>query len=274
MDFQNRSGPMLATQDCGRCLTAMPPLTPKSTTVQAHYDRVLAAIYSWTLGDFDTRVAGSVALLQSRLPALMSSGTPRRALDLGCGTGVQTLALLQLGYSVTGIDFSAEILKEYRMRTVGRDVTTIQGDISAFDAGDGYDVVVCFGDTVAHLQSWDAVRAMFTCVFASLRPNGTFFLASRDHSRVYVGDERFLLIQADATQSLTCFVEDAGAHIRITDIVHSRVDNATTLTAGSYTKLRVAPETLAAELEPRRALARSQALAAPARKHGAANGPT
>jgi SAM-dependent methyltransferase len=223
------------------------------SAVKSHYNGVLAAIYSWTLGDFDSRVAASAALLQSRLPApaTVAAGAPAhplRALDLGCGTGVQTLALAQLGFAVTGIDFSAEILKEYRTRTAAVGASSIEADINRFSAGEGYDVAVCFGDTVSHLQSWDSVRAMFERVYASLRPGGVFYLASRDHSRVYVGDARFLLIRADSTQSLTCFVEDAGAHIRVTDLVHQQVNGATQMTASSYLKLRVSPASLEAML--------------------------
>ena len=233
--------------------------------VRRHYEDLLAPIYSWTLGDFDARVEASRQLFSSLLGTValpvQSQTAPRRGLDLGCGTGVQTLALAGLGYAVTGVDFSPRILEEYARRTRAAGACAIESDISRFDAGTGYDVAVCLGDTVSHLQDWDAVRAMFRSVSAALGEGGAFILASRDHSKVYRGDDRFLLIRADANQSLTCFLEDEGEHVRVTDIVHHRMEESSSMTSrtgthssqrmtvGSYLKLRVSPRALAAELE-------------------------
>jgi SAM-dependent methyltransferase len=216
------------------------------TAVQRHYDQVLGRIYSWTLGDFDARVSASAQLLEPLCApsANANANGRRRAIDLGCGTGVQTLALVQLGFAVTGVDFSDEMLGEYRERTQGMEVNAVRSDIADFSAGQGFDVAVCFGDTVSHLQSWDAVASMFRCAFASLRAGGMFLLASRDHSRIYRGDERFLLIRADSAQSLTCFVEDLGTHVRVSDIVHRLGDADLPMTVSSYLKLRVSPPLL------------------------------
>ena len=219
-----------------------------SQAVREHYDTLLAPIYSWTLGDFDARVAASCELLQGLLRDSRAAQRPGRALDLGCGTGVQTLALARLGYRVTGVDFSAVMLEEYRARTRDLGVTAIEADLTRFDAGEGHGVAVCFGDTVSHLASWDDVRGFFANVHRSLEPLGHFFLASRDHSRVYRGDERFLLVRADATRTLTCVLEDEGEHVRVTDVVHARAAEGCSMSVSSYRKLRVCPATLRAAL--------------------------
>lgn len=223
-----------------------------SQAVREHYDTLLAPIYSWTLGDFDARVAASCELLQGLLRDSRDSGAPQRpgrALDLGCGTGVQTLALARLGYRVTGVDFSVVMLDEYRARTRGLEVTAIEADLTRFDAGEGHAVAVCFGDTVSHLASWDDVRGFFANVHRSLEPSGHFFVASRDHSRVYRGDERFLLVRADATTTLTCVLEDEGEHVRVTDVVHARAAEGCSMNVSSYRKLRVSPASLRVALQ-------------------------
>ena len=215
--------------------------------VMRHYDEVLGSVYSWTLGSLAARVSASEALF-GRLLGLAGGGgehsSQERALDLGCGTGVQTMALARLGYVVTGIDFSDTMLREYRARTASLRATSHKSDISHFDVGRGFDAAVCLGDTVSHLQSWDAVDGMFDSLSSALAPGAGFVLATRDHSRVYHGDERFLLIRADEQRSLTCFIEDAGEHIRITDLLHTREDGKTTMVANSYLKLRVSPKRL------------------------------
>ncbi len=218
--------------------------------VLKHYDEVLGSVYSWTLGSHQARVDASEVLFASLLGRFdeAASGAPagpaKRALDLGCGTGVQTLALARLGLAVSGIDFSDTMLAEYRERTAEVGAQAHQLDIAHFDIGGGFDAAVCLGDTVSHLQSWEAVDGMFKSVAAALNPGAGFILATRDHSRVYRGDERFILVRADEQRSLTCFVEDAGPHIRVTDLLHSRVDGEPKLVANSYLKLRVCPDQL------------------------------
>ena len=213
------------------------------SAVRRHYDELLAPVYSWTLGDLQERVDVSELLFR----ALRLGRFTGRALDVGCGTGVQTLALARLGFAVTGIDFSPVILREYRTRTAGVGAVAIEADISSFTVAPDFDVAVCLGDTVAHLPTWDAVRSMLRAVQAALRPSGAFVIATRDHSVVLEGDARFLLVRSDACQSLTCFLEDAGAHVRVTDILVRRDEPA--LRASSYLKLRISPKTLSVELE-------------------------
>src|SRR5690242_4693523 len=114
------------------------------SAVRRHYDELLARVYSWTLGDFDARVDQSEALFRS----LRLGRWEGRALDVGCGTGVQTLALSRLGFSVTGVDFSSVMLREYRERTGAVGAVALEADISNFAAEPEFDVAVCLGDTV------------------------------------------------------------------------------------------------------------------------------
>jgi SAM-dependent methyltransferase len=223
-------------------LNKEPEMTTE-TSVQQHYDNLLGAIYSWTLGDFDARVAASELLFRK----VLHPQAGKLALDLGCGTGVQSLALARLGYGVLGMDFSETILQEYRLRTAGVQAKAVFSDISAFKLEHPVDVALCFGDTISHLPSWAALRSMLACVSASLAPGGEVLFATRDHTRVYEGDDRFLLIRADANQSMTCFVEDAGDRVRVTDIVHRLDEKPPTMVASSYYKLRVSPENLKKE---------------------------
>ncbi len=212
--------------------------------VLRHYDEVLGAVYSWSVGSLEARVAASEALFRSMLGAGREGGRARRVLDLGCGTGIQSLALGRLGFMVTGIDFSETMLREYRERTAPFGTEVVCADLATFSVAGPFDAAVCLGDTVSHLPSWAAVDAMLRNVASSLAPGSGFVLATRDHTRVYEGDARFLLVRADAERSLTCFLEDAGEHVRVTDLLHERGETGTRMTAHSYLKLRVSPDRL------------------------------
>ncbi|MCJ7511394.1 MAG: methyltransferase domain-containing protein, partial [Anaerolineales bacterium] len=50
------------------------------------------------------------------LLAYLHRHPPGRALDLGCGTGTNTLALAERGWEVTAIDFSSGALRVARRR--------------------------------------------------------------------------------------------------------------------------------------------------------------
>lgn len=58
--------------------------------------------------------------------------TGRRALDVGCGSGDDSLLLADHGFDVTGVDFSAVALARARQRAGGRaDVRFVEADLFA-----------------------------------------------------------------------------------------------------------------------------------------------
>src|ERR1700737_4097994 len=53
---------------------------------------------------------------------------PRRALDIGCGTGTNVRYLIQHGWEVTGVDFIARPINEARRKAPG--ATLMVGDVT------------------------------------------------------------------------------------------------------------------------------------------------
>src|SRR5262249_25621880 len=68
-----------------------------TSSVHEHYEHLLADYYTRMFGDFDSKVAEQQALLEQLGIGRRRGG---RAVDLGCGSGFQSLALARLGYRV------------------------------------------------------------------------------------------------------------------------------------------------------------------------------
>ena len=75
---------------------------------------------------------------------------PRRALDLGCGSGIWAVELASRGWDVTGVDFVPKALQRARKRAsrAGVDLRLVRGDVTDLGSagvGSGYDLLVDFG---------------------------------------------------------------------------------------------------------------------------------
>jgi trans-aconitate 2-methyltransferase len=103
--------------------------------------------------------------LLQRIPAEL---TPRRAIDLGCGTGEITLALKARwpDAEVLGLDSSAAMLD--KARALGGAVDWVQADIADWSPAQAFDLIF----SNAALQWLDGHEALFPRLLAALAPGG------------------------------------------------------------------------------------------------------
>lgn len=97
------------------------------STVREHYEEVLSPYYSRMFGEFEAKVAEQQAVLERLGGRARHPG--ELAVDLGCGSEFQSVALARLGFQVLSIDFSPRLLAELNDRSSGLPITTIPGDI-------------------------------------------------------------------------------------------------------------------------------------------------
>ena len=124
---------------------------------------------------------------REELVELVTAGTltpealaPGRAIDLGCGSGANTIFLAEHGFEVTGVDFSSVALTKARRVAQARDVASVrfvESDLTApLMAGvDGpFDLLVDYGT----LDDLPRARrpAMAATVSRLSRPGSVFLL--------------------------------------------------------------------------------------------------
>jgi 2-polyprenyl-3-methyl-5-hydroxy-6-metoxy-1,4-benzoquinol methylase len=213
-----------------------------------HYDRLLAPLYSWMIGDLAAARAAAAREL-AQLGVAPALGEPLRALDLGAGPGVHAVPLAELGYAVTAIDSSSELLAQ--LKQARSDVTTLVGDLTSAPAlaRGRFDVILCLGDTLCHLASRAAVQAALRGARELLAPGGLLLLSWRDYTQARSGAERVFLVRGDAERILTCCLQYQAERVEVTDVVHELQGGAWRMRASAYHKLRLSPAELSAELE-------------------------
>lgn len=103
---------------------------------------------------------------------------PLTVLDLGCGTGRHDVVLAEMGYEVTGVDRSAEMLDV--ARTAARNGATPaslrfeQGDVRTVRLGKTFDVVISLFHVMSYMTTNQDLLDALTTVRDHLKPGGLF----------------------------------------------------------------------------------------------------
>jgi SAM-dependent methyltransferase len=217
--------------------------------VAEHYENLLAEHYTWMFGTGALEKAAEQRQLLERL----GIGGGALAVDLGAGSGFQSIALADMGFKrVVAIDTSAKLLAELRSNRGARPVDVIQCDmmrLSEHIASASADVIVCMGDTLPHLPARDLIPSLFASIHRALRSDGAIVLTFRDLSAELRGTDRFIPVRSTADKIMTCFLEYGPEVVMVHDLVHIRAGDTWVLTKSSYPKLRLSVSTIQRELE-------------------------
>jgi len=215
--------------------------------VEQHYDQVLADVYSWMYGGFDSALARYTEFFASRGVVPSRSG---RAVDLGAGCGFQTIPLARLGFAVTAIDLDRKLLEELRQHADDAEIEIVRDDLLRFDrhVRAPLELAVCMVDTLVHLPSKAAVTELFAKVGDALEPGGRLVVTYRDLSREATELDRFIAVRADDTTVLTCFLEYEPETVKVHDLVYRKLGGQWSFHKSFYRKLRLAQGWVEAEL--------------------------
>ncbi len=221
-------------------------------SAQEHYENLLADHYEWMFGlPFEAKVAEQKTILDEFLGKDLAGGL---AVDLGCGSGFQSVALSERGYKVLAIDTSEKLLRHLSARVGSRNIVTKHADLRELDSlvsPASVEIAVCMGDTLTHLSSRSEVSNLFQSVARALKPGGRFVATYRDLASVeLLGLDRFIPVRSDDRRAMTCFLEyETVETVVVHDLINLRDDDGNwTLHKSSYKKLRLPVKWVIAEL--------------------------
>jgi SAM-dependent methyltransferase len=153
-----------------------------------HYDLIYA----------DKPYAGEARFVHDLL-----GGAPGRLLDVACGSGRHAREFAALGWQVTGVDYSPDLLE--RAREAGIDVH--EQDMRALEVpGAPFDAVTCLFDSIGYPQDNDGVVA----ALAGMRRHGGRVAVEFLHAPA-------LLTHADPVRVRRWELPDGGELLRVSE---------------------------------------------------------
>jgi glycine/sarcosine N-methyltransferase len=125
----------------------------------------------------------------------------KNILDIGCATGELSFQLAQKGARVTGIDLNEELIRQAQARKSMQNLKFRVGDMletSQYFPENHFDTTLCFGNTLVHLSSPEAILQMMKEVYKTLKSGGYLLLQIINYD--YILSEKILelpLIETD-----------------------------------------------------------------------------
>ena len=217
-------------------------------TVKEHYDTHLADFYSWMVGDFEMKQNEFRNFLKDN--AIIPSST-KKAIDLGAGHGLQSVPLAKLGFNVTAVDFSKQLLAELKNNARGLNIEILNDDIKKIKqyADKEVELIICCGDTLSHLDNKKEIENLLTDISTTLKAGSKTLLTFRDYSTELTGDNRFIPVKSDDTRILTCVLDYENEVVRVTDLLNEKTETGWKQKVSSYNKVRISTNEIVQILE-------------------------
>lgn len=102
--------------------------------------------------------------------------SPKKVIDLGCGTGEISLRLAKKGYAVTGVDLSQDMLTiaDQKAQERALEVNWIHQDLRTLEGTSGFDLAISYCDVINYIPGINDLEGTFENVYQSLQENGLF----------------------------------------------------------------------------------------------------
>ena len=155
----------------------------------------LAASYDRLTNDVDYE-----ATVEFYMQILEREGLkPRTVLDLACGTGSVTKILAEMGFSVTGVDMSEEMLTEAFMKVqdLPNPPRFICQKLQKLYVPRGVDLAVCALDSLDYITNPDDCAEAIRRTYKALNPGGIFIFDVNTPEKLRAMDDQIFLDEDD-----------------------------------------------------------------------------
>ena len=133
-----------------------------------------AEVYDEMMGDvkYDTWAAFYASLMEA-----FGIRRGSRVCECACGTGSLTIPLYKMGYKMTGVDLSQDMLwiASQKAREAGAMIPFVRQDMRSLHLHRAMDAVLATCDGVNYLIDDDALLDFFKSAYQTLRPGGGLF---------------------------------------------------------------------------------------------------
>lgn len=148
-----------------------------------YYDRMI---------DFDSALKNRKTLLSNFINSKMTS-----VADIGCGTGVDSISLSQLGLNVTAFDPSAEMINTARENSprLNSPITFYNLQASKIPGSfyNKFDFILSLGNTIANISP-SRLEKTFVKLFKMLKADGNILIQILNYEKILKNKERIVNI--------------------------------------------------------------------------------
>jgi hypothetical protein len=209
-------------------------------SVEEHYDNLLAPYYSWISGGSDLKIEENRKFFSDHGIRPVNSGV---AVDLGAGSGFQSIPLAESGFNVIALDTNRQLLTELKDKAKDLPIVTVRDNLLNFveHRPAEIEIIVCMGDTLTHLQSLEDVQQLLENTYPAFTQDGILILSFRDMTNELSGLDRFIPVRSDSNHIFTCFLEYERLHVKVHDIVYEKIKDQWKMKKSAFRKLRISP---------------------------------
>ncbi len=176
---------------------------PDKSSIAAAYDEWAK---TYDVNDNRTRDVAGVVLRKIDLPV-----AGKRVIEVGCGTGRNTVWLAERAAELVAIDFSEEMLARARTRVSAGQVRFVQHDVCRPWPlpDDSADVVIA----VLILEHVEKLELVFSEAARVVVPGGNFFLCELHPTRQLLGGQAQFDKATGERQLVTAFIHDVSEYV-------------------------------------------------------------
>ena len=187
---------------------------------KAFYDE-LASDYDDMIS-FENAVEKKKKLLKNFLTSEMKS-----AADIGCGSGVDSIALSLSGLKVTAFDHSSEMLKIAEANAARMNAKIELHNYSAdnipVEFNSQFDLVVSLGNTFANISKDKFIDSLKTCQDL-LKPNGQLLIQVLNYKKIILENQRIVNITEGKDNYFIRFYDFLDEYILFNILTFTKTD--------------------------------------------------